>query len=210
MLRERRLMFVAALAALAVLVSGALWLGKRQSADRFAQCRQTAVTGGLDQFGGSFRLTDENGTRVTDAEVFSKPALLYFGYTFCPDVCPVDSARNALAAEELRSKGYDIGTVFITVDPKRDTPEALRDFTDAMDPEMLGLTGTEEEIASVNKLWRNYYKSHDDGSDPYYLVDHMTNSYLVLPQFGTVEFFGRDVSPEDMATRVACFLDAGR
>lgn len=208
MTRDRRILIAALVVSLALLVAGGLWLTLRPAGDRFAGCRQGVIVDGTAALGGPFRLTDETGAPVTDAEVFARPGLLYFGYTFCPDICPADNARNAVATDILRERGYDIRPVMITVDPKRDTPEVLRDFTDAMHPDMLGLTGTPEEIAAVNRLWRNYYRSQDDGSDPYYLVDHMTNTFLVLPGAGTVEFFGRDVTPEAMADRAACFLDA--
>lgn len=208
MIRNRVLLLIVAFTALILLVIGGFWLVRGQSDDQFAQCRQGVVAGGLDQFGGAFELTDQDGHKVTDQDVFSKPALLYFGYTFCPDVCPIDTSRNAMAADLLQDEGYDIRPVFITVDPKRDTPEVLRDFAEVIHPDMIGLTGSSDEIAAVNKLWRNYYQSHDDGTDPYYLVDHMTNTYLVLPQHGTVEFLTRDLSAEDMAERVGCFLDA--
>ncbi|MRX49823.1 SCO family protein [Paracoccus sp. S-4012] len=201
------LIIAAGISALLLLAIGGLWMAQRNAGDQFASCRQGAVAGGFEQFGGPFTLTSETGERVTEAQVFDKPSLLYFGYTFCPDVCPMDAARNGVAVDVLADGGHDVRPVMITVDPKRDTPEVMRDFTDAMHPEMLGLTGSEEEIAAVNQLWRNYYRSHDDGSDPYYLVDHMTNTYLILPEQGTVEYFGRDVTPEAMAESTACFLD---
>lgn len=205
---DKKILVLGTLAAILVLLTGWLWLGSAQKDDVFAACRKSVLPGGTGSLGGAFTLTDENGNRVTEKEVFSKPALLYFGYTFCPDVCPLDNARNAEAVDILQAKGYDIRQVFISVDPKRDTPEVLRDFTDVLHPDMLGLTGTEKEIADVNKLWRNYYKAHEDEDPEFYLVDHMTNSYLVLPEAGTVEFFGRETPPEQMAEGTACFLDA--
>lgn len=208
MTQSRRIIIAATIAVLALLGIGAWALGQKGGGDKFASCRKGVVAGGMESFGGSFTLTDENGARVTDREVFTKPTLLYFGYTFCPDVCPMDTARNAEAVDLLKQSGYDVRSVMVSVDPKRDTPEVMRDFTDAIHPDMLGLTGTPEEIAAVNKLWRNYYKAQDDGTDPYYLVDHMTNTYLVMPDAGTVDFFGRDVTPEDMASRVGCFVKA--
>lgn len=208
MTRDRRLLFAGVTIALALLIGGAALIVAQRDRDSFAGCRKGVVAGGAAALGGPFTLTDETGARVTDKQVFDQPALLYFGYTFCPDVCPLDSARNAEAADLLEEQGKQVRPVFITVDPKRDTPEALRQFTDALHPRMLGLTGTPDEISAVNKLWRNYYKINDAEDPDYYLVDHMTNTFLVLPGHGTVEFFGRDVTPEDMAARTACFMDA--
>lgn len=205
---DRKILLTGLAVSLAVLVAGGVWLGMARSGDPYAQCRASTVAGGMDAFGTDFTLTRQDGRRVTAAEVFDRPSLLYFGYTFCPDVCPMDSARNAAAADILAEKGMDVQTVFITVDPRRDTPEAVADFTAQFSDGMIGLTGTDEETAAVNKGWRNYYKAHDDEGDDYYLVDHMTNTFLVMPGNRTVEFFGRDVSPEDMAARVGCFVDA--
>ncbi|SIS50137.1 protein SCO1/2 [Paracoccus saliphilus] len=205
---DRKILMAGTAIAIVVLVAGAAYLTLGKNEDVYAQCSTSTVAGGMDSFGTSFTLTNQDGDRVTDQDVFSKPSLLYFGYTFCPDVCPLDSARNAETAEILKDRGMDLQTVFITVDPRRDTPEVLADFTDAFSDEMIGLTGSEGEIAAVNKGWRNYFKLNDEEDDEYYLVDHMTNTYLVMPGNETVEFFARDEPPETLADRTACFIDA--
>ncbi len=205
---DRRLLLIGTAIATAVLVAGGVFLSSRGDGDVFAQCRGGQVAGGMDAFGTDFTLTRGDGTRVTAAEVFTKPSLLYFGYTFCPDVCPLDSARNAEAEAVLKEQGKDVQTVFITVDPRRDTPEVVQGFTQLFSDEMIGLTGSDAEISAVNKGWRNYYKANDQEDKEYYLVDHMTNTYLVMPGNQTVEFFPRNTSPQDMAARVGCFVDA--
>ena len=197
-----------AVAAVAALVGGSAWyVLQRQSADPYAQCRQSAIAGGPGAIGGPFTLVDHTGRMVTDKDVITKPSLIYFGYTFCPDVCPLDNTRNAEALDLLDEQGIDAQAVFITVDPKRDTPEVVDEFTNNLHEKMIGLTGTPEEIDAVSKLWKNYYKVNDDGSD-YYMVDHATNTYLVMPGHGTVEFFRRDLTPELLAERVSCFAEA--
>lgn len=205
---DRKLLMIGTAAAVAVLVAGGVYLSAGSGGDQFAQCRAGTVAGGLDSFGTDFTLTAEDGQRVTAEQVFTKPSLLYFGYTFCPDVCPLDNARNAEAQAILAEQGEDVQLVFVTVDPKRDTPEVLADFTDLFSDDMIGLTGSDEEIAAVNKGWRNYYKVNDEEDDEYYLVDHMTNTYLVMPGNRTVEYFPRDTSPAEMADKLGCFLDA--
>ncbi|MDO5368812.1 SCO family protein [Paracoccus sp. (in: a-proteobacteria)] len=204
---ERRLMMLGLLATVLVLLTGWLWL-RPASGDQFAQCRRSTVAGGLDALGGSFTLTDENGARVTDAQVFDRPSIFYMGYTYCPDVCPMDAARNAGAADILSERGMSVKPVFMSVDPARDTPEQLRDFTDAMHPDMLGITGSVEEVTAVSRAWRGYFRLNDEEDKESYLVDHTTNSFLVLPGHGTVEFFTRDTSPEQMADQIACFVEA--
>ena len=203
---DRKILLIGSAAAIGLLAGGALFL--TQQGGNASGCSASTVAGGMDAFGTEFTLTRQDGQRVTSAEVFDKPSLLYFGYTFCPDVCPLDSARNAEAATLVDEGGREVQTVFITVDPRRDTPEVLADYTSLFSDDMIGLTGTDEEIAAVNKGWRNYYKANDAEDQEYYLVDHMTNTYLVMPGEQTVEFFSRDTPPELMAETVACHIDA--
>ncbi|WP_319825170.1 SCO family protein [Thalassovita sp.] len=178
--------------------------------DKYAECRISAVAGGASQIGGSFTLVDETGKTVTDKEVIDQPSLLYFGYTFCPDVCPLDNARNAEAIEILENRGKIVKPVFISIDPARDTPETMADFTDHLHPRMLGLTGTEEQVKVASQAYRTYFKKQEPeaGDEDYYLVDHSTFSYLVFPEEGFIEFFRRDVTPEALADNIQCFLDA--
>lgn len=205
---DRKLLIGGLAATVVALLAGGWWISRENSGNQFAQCQRSVVSGGMESFGTDFTLTNGADQRMTSQEVFSKPSLLYFGYTFCPDVCPMDSARNADAVEILKEQGVDVQAVFVTVDPARDTPELVSEFTQQFSPEMIGLTGSVEEIDAVSKGWRNYYKLQNEEDDEYYLVDHMTNTYLVMPEQGTVEFFGRDTSPDEMAERTACFVGA--
>lgn len=204
----RRLIYGGIAATALLLVGGALALQRTANADPFAPCRQTVVAGGSARLGTPFTLTDENDARVTDAQVFAKPSLFYAGYTYCPDVCPLDNARNAEAVSLLDERGIDVTPVFLSVDPRRDTPGQLRGWTDGLHPKMLGLTGSREEIDAVAKGWSFYYRVNDEQDQQDYLVDHSTTTYLVLPGHGTVEFFSRDTTPEQMAETVACYVDA--
>jgi len=202
----------AILSALVALVFlGGLWVvtGGQDSGDKYAQCRKTAVAGGA-QIGGAFTLVDENGATVTDRDVIDQPSLVYFGYTFCPDVCPLDNARNAEAVEILESRGDIVKPVFISIDPQRDTPEILRDFTDNLHPRMVGLTGTPEQVKAASQTYRTYFKKQEpeEGNEQFYLVDHSTFTYLVFPDEGFIEFFKRDTTPEALADGVQCFLEA--
>lgn len=205
-----RIIAVAAAAAIAALLIGIyLVSGRGAGDDRFAQCRAAQVAGGTSQIGGSFELVSETGETVTDADVIDKPALIYFGYTFCPDVCPMDNARNAEAVEILESRGKIVKPVFISIDPARDTPEVMAEFTDYLHPRMLGLTGTPEQVKAASQAYRTFYQKQEpaDGDEEFYLVDHSTFTYLTLPEYGFVEFFRRDTTAEDMADRVACFME---
>lgn len=204
-------MIASAAAAIAVAGLGAMYfIESRDPEDRFAQCRASNVAGGVAQIGGPFELISETGETVTDKDVIDTPTLMYFGYTYCPDVCPLDAARNAEAVEILESRGHIVKPVFVSVDPKRDTPEVMAEFTDYLHPRMLGLTGSEAQVRAASKAYRTYFQAQkaEEGEEEFYLVDHSTMSYLTLPDYGFVEFFRRDVTPEQVADRVACFVDA--
>ena len=195
----------AALVAVMLGVLGWLVLAGRGD-DQFAQCRATAISGGAGAIGGPFELVDQTGRTVTDADVITMPTILYFGYTFCPDVCPLDTARNAMAVELMEEAGHIARPVFISVDPQRDTPVVLTQFSSVFHERMIGLTGSEEQIRAASRAYRTFY-SVQPGDDEFYLIDHSTFSYLVLPGHGFVEVFRRDQSAEQVAESAACFIE---
>ena len=169
----------------------------------FSKCRAGQVAGNI---GGSFSLINEDGIVVTDRDVIKGPSLIYFGYTFCPDICPLDTYRNAEAVTLLEEDGYDVTPIFITFDPVRDTPEVLKQFTDYMHPKMVGLTGSIDEIKKVAKKYRVYFKKQNTDDSENYLVDHTAFTYLVLPEIGFVDFFRRELTAEQLAEKVSCFI----
>ena len=199
----------AAFAGTAVVVTLAVTFAITQimmPAQRFEACIEGSVAGG--SIGGPFELMDHRGQMVTDAQVLDQPALVYFGYTFCPDVCPMDVARNVVAVEILADAGLTVKPVFITIDPARDTVEYLADFVANNHPEMVGLTGTAEEIAKAARAYKVYYRKQPSQDEEYYLMDHSSFSYLMVPGFGFVDFLRSDLPPEVVADRVACVLKA--
>ena len=173
--------------------------------DPFAPCRTTAVQGGLSSIGGPFELVNSAGQTVTDSDVITMPSLVYFGYTFCPDVCPLDSARNALATEILEAEGTIVQPIFISIDPERDTPEVVGEFASIFHPRMIGLTGSDEQVRAASRAYRTFF-ARQSGEDEFYLVDHSTFTYLVLPGQGTVEVFRHDMSAEQVAEAAQCFI----
>ena len=170
---------------------------------RFAHCRETAIAGAI---GGPFELIDHTGRTVTDGDLIDRPTLIYFGYTFCPDVCPWDAARNARAVDLLAEQGKAAQPVFISVDPERDTPEVLARFAGNLHPEMIALTGSLEQVRAASQAYRTFFQRHE--GDEFYLVDHSTFSYLALPGHGVVEVFRRTQHAEDIAEAMACFIAA--
>ena len=174
--------------------------------DLFAECRSTQIVGSSGTIGGAFSLINQDGEIVSDKDVITVPSLVYFGYTFCPDVCPLDSARNADAIDLLAQQGISATPIFISIDHKRDTPEVVAEFTKWLHPKMIGLTGTAEQVKAASKAYRTYYKVHDKDDEEFYLVDHSTMTYLMLPEHGFVEFFRRDESANSLAEKAACFI----
>ena len=168
-------------------------------------CGGGVATGGAT-IGGPFELVSETGETVTEADVIDRPALIYFGYTFCPDVCPVDAAIMAQVGDALAEKGHDVKTVFITVDPERDTPEVLADFTDNLDEDMVGLSGSPEQIAAAAKVYRVFYQKADGDDPDYYLMDHSAFTYLMAPE-GFLAVFRHGDPADAIIEQAACHLD---
>jgi protein SCO1 len=198
---------LATAAVLALLAGSFLYVRMNRADDVFADCRQGQVAGG--DIGGPFTLVNTAGQTVTDKDVITKPTLVYFGYTFCPDVCPLDMDRNVTAVDKLDAQGIDVTPVFITIDPERDTPQALADYASNMHPKVVALTGSADQIQAASRAYKTFYKKRDTG-DEYYLMDHSTFTYLMLPGTGFVDFFRREITSDQMAESVACFVKAGK
>jgi len=199
----------AAFAGAAVVVTLAVTFAITQvmmPAQRFEDCIEGSVAGG--NIGGPFELMDHRGQMVTDAQVLDQPALVYFGYTFCPDVCPMDVARNVVVVEILADAGLTVKPVFITIDPARDTVDYLADFVANNHPEMVGLTGTAEQIAKAARAYKVYYRKQPSEDEDYYLMDHSSFSYFMVPDVGFVDFLRSDLPPEVVVDRLACVLRA--
>lgn len=174
--------------------------------DHFAACRAGVVAGGGGTLGGPFELVDHTGRSMTDSELVSMPTILYFGFTTCPDVCPLDTARNAAAVEILEDRGIIAQPVFISFDPERDTPELLENFAANHHPRMIGMTGSEAQIRQATEAYRVFYQ-RQIREDGFVLFNHSTHSYLLLPEHGFVDFLPRSLSPDQMADRVQCFAE---
>jgi protein SCO1/2 len=161
------------------------------------------------EFGGSFSLTDQNGMRRTDMDFRGKYMLIFFGYTYCPDVCPTTLAVEAEALDKLGARASRIVPIFITVDPKRDTPDKLKSYLSSFDAKppsarsnFVGLTGSDEEIAQAAKAYRVYYDAHIDGfriDGVEYSIDHTSDVYLMGPEGKFVAYYSQGILPDEMA-----------
>ena len=153
--------------------------------------------------GGPFTLTAPDGTTVTDQTYDGKWLLVYFGFTFCPNTCPTALLDMATALQKLGPDAGKVQVLFITVDPRRDTPAVMGKYTQSFDPRIVGLTGTAEQIAAVAKEYGAYYAPHrtGPGSDDY-VMDHSTYIYLMDPHSKFVRGFDAEASGDQIADGV--------
>ncbi len=158
--------------------------------------------------GGPFTLVDHNGKTVSEADFRGQFMLVYFGYTFCPDVCPTALTIIADAMNLLGGRGDGVVPVFITVDPERDTPEQLRMYVSHFHPRLVGLTGTPEQVTAAAKAYRVYYAKVpiEDGDPDDYAMDHSSVIYLMGPDGKYLDSFGTGATPEKIAARLREFL----
>ena len=144
------------------------------------------------KIGGPFQLLDQNGRPVSDATYRGKPALVYFGFTSCPDVCPTDLARIARIARSVRKLGGpELTPIFITVDPERDDPARMKVYVRRFGSDFVGLTGSAEQIRSVSDLYHVYYKKVPFEKHDAYTMDHSTFLFLVDRDGNYLDHFGR-------------------
>ncbi|MEM8696305.1 MAG: SCO family protein [Pseudomonadota bacterium] len=136
--------------------------------------------------GGDFELVDENGETVREADFAGQNRVVYFGYAFCPDVCPVDMQKLGQAMRVLEEQDAELAAritpIFVSVDPARDTPEVLTQFTDSFHPRMVGLSGSRAAIDAAAERYGVYYQLGEDDGSGNYLVDHSNNAILFGPE----------------------------
>jgi protein SCO1/2 len=161
------------------------------------------ATDGLG-IGGPFTLQGSDGRTVTDRDLHGRYVLMYFGYTFCPDVCPTTLSEVTTAMDKLGPKADQVQPVFVTVDPERDTPEVMGDYTAMFTPRLLGLTGTPEQIRAVAHAYRVYYQKHRTGDGPAdYSMDHSSLLYLLGPDGRFIALIRADEPGEAIAADIA-------
>lgn len=151
-----------------------------------------------------FTLTDHTGDRVTEADFLGRWQLVFFGFTYCPDVCPTTLAYMASVLDTLEATADRIAPLFITVDPARDTPTVMADYVSAFHPKLTGLTGSEEDVAAAAHAFRVYYERLEEGSaQDGYLMAHSGHIYLMTPEgrFETT-FLEGDQPPEEVARKI--------
>ena len=147
--------------------------------------------------GGPFRLVDTDGRERTPDDFRGKIMLVEFGYTFCPDVCPLGLQLFADVLDQLGPAADQVQPIFITLDPERDTPEVLRSYTDHFSPRIVALTGTREQIDAATKAFRVYYRlGTDRAANPNYLVDHSAILYVLGRDGKYLAHFTHETPPD--------------
>jgi len=198
-----KLRVVMALALLSLL--GASGQPLAQKSDRSAAELMDVVMWSREPIGGPFALIDQNGTRRTDADFRGQFMLIYFGFTYCPDVCPTDLQQMGMAVDQLGPAGDAVQPIFITVDPERDTPEHLKDYVTMFHPRFVGLTGDANAIKEAARAYRTYYAKVDFGKSDY-TVDHSAFIYLMGRNGEYLGFFPPGTSAELLAGTLRPFV----
>ena len=177
-----------------------VWLHVRTPPEIGAESIGGLVVGA--DVGGAFTLTDQDGGKFGLADLAGRYALVYFGYTFCPDVCPTELGKIAAAIDLLGADGARVTPVLVTIDPARDTVAVLHDYVPLFHDRMVGLTGTTGEIRDVARLYRVFFRKVETAESADYLMDHSSFVYLIAPDGRVVAMFNYGTDAAAIATAV--------
>ncbi len=161
---------------------------------------------GKAAIGGPFELVDHTGRTVTEADFEGQYTLVYFGFTFCPDVCPTELQAMSVALDMLGDDAEAITPIFITVDPERDTVELMATYREHFHPRLQALTGSSEQIAAAAKTYRVYYAKVEDESSTEYLMDHSAYVYLMDRNGEYMKHFAPNTPPESYVEAIRAIL----
>jgi cytochrome oxidase Cu insertion factor (SCO1/SenC/PrrC family) len=178
---------------IAAIVAGLLWHAGDQTGRLGA-----SVSSGRAEIGGTFALTDQDGKTRTDADFRGRFMLVYFGYSYCPDVCPTTLAMMSAALTKLGSRADRIVPVFVTIDPARDRPSVLKTYLASFGPDFVGLTGTDKQIESVAHAYHVYFAKHPLAGGNY-AMDHSGVIYLMGPDGRFVTYYEDEIGPDKLA-----------
>ncbi|AOL95763.1 SCO family protein [Porphyrobacter sp. LM 6] len=186
---------------LPMLIAGALALS---GCDAFAPAPEPPLAGAA--IGGDFALTNSKGETVRWGDFAGKYRIVYFGYAFCPDICPTDMQRVAQGLKVLKAKDADkaakITPIFITIDPERDTRQVVGEFAAAFSPDIVGLTGTPEQIAATAKTFKVFFAKGEPVEGGGYLMDHSNIVYLFGPDGAPLATLPVDQGPDAVAAEL--------
>ncbi len=198
----RATLLIAAVAGGVCLVLAGVMLAAILDRDRPGGTVKSIVTAAGIEIGGPFELIDHHGRAVTEASVLGSYLLVYFGFGYCPDVCPTELQNIGLAMDELGADAARVTPVFITVDPERDTVEFIKHYVAAFHPRMVGLTGDAQAIERIAKAYKVFYAKVDDEESSDYLMDHTSYVYLMGPDGKFVTMFRSNTPAADIAATI--------
>lgn len=160
-----------------------------------------------DQFGGAYSLTDQNGNTITNESFPGQYKLIYFGFTYCPAICPTELSKISTALEKLGPKAENIQPIFITVDPERDTVETMGNYVKMFHPKIVGLTGTPEEINVALKGYKVYASKVNDPELTEYTMDHSSYIYFLDPEDRLLALYKIDSTAAEMVENIKQWMD---
>lgn len=161
-----------------------------------------ATTAGIDGLGGAWTLVDHNGQTVTDQDFTGSFRLMFFGFTFCPDVCPTELKRLTLVLQLLGDEAARIKPLFVTIDPMRDTPAVLKDYLGRYDERFIGLTGSVDQIKHMESIFKVYAAKSSDPVLSDYMMNHSALVYLIAPDDRVLHLFHSKETPDQMADAI--------
>jgi cytochrome oxidase Cu insertion factor (SCO1/SenC/PrrC family) len=190
-----------------LIAAGAAFPARAQEPDANAAARlMDDLMWGRGHVGGPFQLVDHTGKKRTDADFRGKLLLVYFGYTYCPDICPADLLQISLALDRLGKGGDDVQPLFISVDPERDTTAVLAQYVSSFHPRLIGLTGTPGQIRAVANSYKAYYAKYTPPDGGVYLIDHTGFTYLMDRAGQYLGFFPPGTSADRMVEIIRPYL----
>ena len=159
-----------------------------------------------NQIGGDFSLINAENNQLISSKIFrGKLMLVYFGFTFCPDICPMELGKITMVLEKLKKHQHKIQTLFITIDPDRDTAENLKQYIKSFDSNILALTGDSKQISEVASLYKVYY-AKDNPNSKQYLLNHSSFIYLMGMDGKFITYFSQQTSPDEMVKTILNYL----
>ena len=160
--------------------------------------------------GGPFRLIDQDRVVRTSASYKGRYRLMYFGYTYCPDICPTDVQKMSKALRLFEAsdprRAARVQPIMVTIDPERDTPAVMKQFVSAFHPRLVGLTGTAAQINDIRSRFAIYAQRQGPATSGNYLMDHSAMAYLMGPSGEPITFFARDATPAQMAAELSDYV----